>query len=217
LKNKGGALQQSEVFTPVIRFADGFNPLTPLYENCTKSGDVQDSGYYELSFPPTNSPKQVNINSDAVQYEMSVFPNGDDLSLASAFDSCRSFTGWTLDGLGLPYPSSKVDPKLNTSIVSKQKNKGSSNQARYGVKYGEALKITLSLDEERTRLLLLKLKTIRGSQFDIVTPLNFNFFAHLYPTNTSFKCILYQPTIEVKTVGHKNLDVSFTIQLVEAL
>jgi hypothetical protein len=217
LKNKEGAVNQSETETPVIRYGTGFYPLTPLYENCTKSGEEEDAGYYELALTRKPQPKQLNLNSDAVQYSLETVPNGLDLSLSPEIASCRKFDNWTLDGLGLPYPTQKVSPRLNSNSKSMQLNQVADNTSRYGRLYGETIKLTMNLDEERTRLFLAKMVVLRGEAFSVVTPLNFNFFAHLYPTNTSFQCILNKQDISLEFKGHKNINVSFSIQLVAVL
>jgi len=208
---KGGEFQ---TVTPVIKGATGFYPLTPLYKSCVKSGEPPVDNYYELSITNYPEPSQVNITGDAVQYSLDVIPNGSVLTLADTFSGCGKYTGWTLDGLELPFPISMPSPSLNIVDKSIQLNKGAYNAKRYRREGGETVKIDLKLDEENTRQLLSKLSTLRGSQFDIVTPLNYNYFAHLYPTNSSFKCILNSENIGIKYNGHKDITVTLSIRLV---
>ncbi len=202
--------------TIVLQSTAGFYPLTPLYKKCVLSGDSKADNYYELSLTSQPQPQQVNIANSAVQYEFSVIPNGTDLTLADAYESCGNYTGWTLDGLDLPY-SENTKPVLNIVDKSKALNIGADNPRQIKKVNGESVKITLTLDEEKTRQLLAKLKALRGEEFTIVTPLNYNYFAHLYPTATSFKCILNDNKVSVDTSGHKNIKVSFSIQLTAVL
>ena len=198
----------TKTITPVISDAIGFYPLTPLYSNC---GGV--ANQYELSLINAPQPKSLMVTGKAVQYAFEVIPNSTTLTLASAYPSCGKYSGWTLDGLDLPYTTNVPKGRLNTVNKSAQLNSGAYNPQTYKREFGEAVKVSVHLDEEKTRQLLAKLKAVRGSQFDIVTPLNYNYFAHLYPTNTSFKCILSSNKVAVKVENHKNITVSFSIQL----
>ena len=178
-----------------------------------KSGDTPIDNYYELAIANTPQPKQVNIGDSAVQYTIEAVANGVDLVLSSAFEECREFDGWTLAGVELPYAVSMPSPKLNIADKSSQLNVGAYNPKRYQREFGEAVKITMNIDEEKTRELLSTFQTIRGSEFTIVTPLNYNLFTHLYPTNTSFQCILDNSAISMKFAGNRDVTVSFYIKL----
>ena len=207
---KGG---QYNTITPVIRDCAGLYPLTPLYKSCMKSGDTPVDNYYELSIDGFPQPKQLNLDNSAVQYTLDIIANGEDIALATSYPTCGKYTGWTLDGLDLPYPINMPKPKLNIADKSAQLNKGASNPKMYKREFGEIVKLDLNLDEEHTRLFLAKIYSLRGSIFTVSTPLNYNFFAHLYPTYTTFQCILASSEIAISTTGHKNIKVSFSIQI----
>ena len=209
---KGG---QYETITPIISDAVGFYPLTPLYKSCVISGETPIDKYYELSITNKPQTKNLMITNKAVRYAIESVPNGLDLTLADTYPTCGNFTGWTLDGLDLPYTKNVAKGRLNIADKSHQLNKGAYNAKRYKRDFGETVNITMVLDEEKTRQLLSKLSVLRGSSFNIHTPLKYNFFAHLYPTNTSFNCILSKSDIVMEFVSHKNIKVSFSIQLLE--
>jgi len=206
-----------ETVTPVIRGSEFFYPLSPLYKSNTRDGDPLTDHHYELGLMNMPQPKNYNLFTKVLSYKMAIFPNNGVLQLAGSFTSCDTFSSWTLDGLGLPFPEGQFAGELNSNSVSKQLNTGASNYSRYSLDYGEISKIGLRLDEENARLLLAKLGTVRGLPFDITAHESYYIFGHLYPSDTSFRCILSDSKIKIKTKGFRNWVITFSIQLVAVL
>ena len=217
LINQGGALQQNETNTLVISGAEHFFPLTPMYKSNMITGDDPVDFWYELSIGNHPQPKNYNIFTKVLTYDLDVFPNEGVLVLADAFATCDTFDSWTIDGLGLPYPDKQPSGKLNINHRASQLNTGASNHARYGVEYGEISKITVRVDEEHARLLLLKLQSLRGSTFTVVSPENYYIFAHLYDSPTGFECILSDNKIKVDIKNFRDITITFSVQLVGVL
>ena len=211
MRNVYGANDESESL--VIRFADGFYPLSTMYKGNYITGDTATDNQYDLAVTNKPQPTAINYSTDAVQYSFDVVPLGTELIPATPFASCQTYSGWTLDGLSLPYPESQPNGKLNSNSSAQQLNKGATLPYRYGNEYGETVDIAVEVSEETARQLLLKLSTIRGSKFTLIAPQSYRFFGNLYPSNTNFECILNDNVIEISTSNHNNITIKFSIQM----
>ncbi|MEA1998010.1 MAG: hypothetical protein U9N61_01610 [Euryarchaeota archaeon] len=217
LKNMSVAGVNRETHTPVIRFAESFNPFSFLYKSCTKSGDPLEDNRYEIAITNLPQPKEYNFFSKVLSYKMGIIPNGEILTPADPFPLCYSYSSWYLDGLGMPYPEKQFDGDINSRDKSKQLNAGSYTPGRYGVEFGETTKISVNVNEENARQILLKLKSLRCLSFPITASEKHNIFAHLYPTKTQFRCILEDNEIEVSVKNFRDITITFSIQLLEVI
>lgn len=217
LKQRNLSSGYTETVTPVIRGAEFFYPLSPLFKSNTRDSDPLTDNLYELGCKNLPQPKNYNMFTKVLSYKMEIFPNNGVLQFSDSFAVCDTFNSWTIDGLGLPFPNGQFSGELNSVSVSNQLNKGASNPSTYGREYGEISKVTLRLDEENARLLLEKLRNIRDSEFMVTAHNSYYIFGHLYPNESGFNCILSDNRIKVKSDGFRKWDITFSIQLVAVI
>jgi len=79
------------------------------------------------------------------------------------------------------------------------------------------VRVSVELDDENTRQLVSLFRNIRGASFTVIAPESYNLFAHLYPNNTTFECILNSEALELGYKNHNNIQATFSIQLTEVV
>ena len=199
---------------------DGFYPFTPIYKSNAQYGEIN---RMRMLLSETPKPEQVTIFNNVLHLNLKAYPAPfSDIVYHDEIIQCDNVPeDWNWDVLGdnlpLPYPEDMFSPALNAKRGALQTNGSAVADVPLYKTTGEVVTFSLDLTEEKMRLLINSLRSIRGDVFQCYFPENFNPFSHIYRDNNYFNVRLYNNAFTVRANGYKNMTIDISLQLVEVV
>ncbi len=193
---------------------NGVYPFTPLFDYSSAVEFVYDTSKYDIVKDHFGNVNQYNgLIIPAYKDLYSVLP----VLTGSETDCYAATTTWSLDSMNLPDPIGKFKlsniPKKNGLAL----NGNYSCVDRNIIPYNEIATVKVKVDKEACTKLLNLLTTKRNGVYNMVSSTLSAPFGQQYKDSTQFSVQLADTKIVVDHLNYNIFNVSFKLQLLEAL